>query len=125
MVSGDFSSGFSFLFDRLTGRLRHISQVPLWASFRYSKREFTLCYYRQFGRVVHCYLFSYHWGFTTFFYHGYKITTVPAGKHPTSNANLGAFDDSASASVDLVDEFSRLLEMCGEVTLKELGSGFG
>ena len=57
--------------------------------------------------------------------HGYKITTVPAGKHPTRNANLRAFDDSASASVDLVDEFSRLLEMCGEVTPKGLRSGFG
>lgn len=81
--------------------------------------------YRQFGRVVHSYLLSYHWGFTTFFYHGYKITTVPAGKHPTSSANLRAFDDSTSASVDLVDKFFGLLEMCGEVTPKVLGSGFG
>jgi len=81
--------------------------------------------YRQFGRVVHGYLFSYHWGFTTFFYHDYRITTIPTGKHPTSSANLRAFDDSASASVDLVDKFFGLLKMCGEVTLKELGSGFG
>jgi len=75
--------------------------------------------------LVHGYLFSYHRGFTTFFSHGYKITTVPAGKHPTSNTNLRAFNDSASASVDLVDKFFGLLEMCGEVTPKGLGSGFG
>lgn len=81
--------------------------------------------YRQFGRVVHGHLLSYHRGFTTFFYYGYKITTVPAGKHPTSSANLRAFDDSTSTSVGLVDEFFGLLEMCGEVTPEGLGSGFG
>jgi hypothetical protein len=78
--------------------------------------------YRQFGRVVHVYLF---WDFTAFFSHGFKSTTIPAGKHPTSSASLRAFDDSASASVDLVDEFFGLLEMCGEITLKARENGFG
>ena len=81
--------------------------------------------YGQFGRFVHGYLFSYHGGFTAFFYYAFKITTVPASKYPTDTANLRAFDDSASASVDLADEFFGLLEMCGEITLKALGNGFG
>jgi hypothetical protein len=80
--------------------------------------------YRQFGRVVPEHL-PYHWNFTAFFYYGFEITTVPTGKHPIGTVNLRAFDDSASASVDLVDEFFGLLEMCGEVTLKALGNGFG
>jgi hypothetical protein len=115
-VSGEFSSGFHF-----SSVIRHASQIPLRASFRYSKRPSTLCYDKQFAGCVHGYQFSYHGDFTTFFYDGFKIATVPASKHPTDTADLRAFDDSASASVDLVDEFFGLLEMCGEITLKVLG----
>jgi hypothetical protein len=114
-VSGEFSSGFHF-----SSVIRHASQIPLRAFFRYSERPSTLCYDRQFAGGVHGYQFSYHGDFTTFFYDGFKIATVPASKHPTDTADLRAFDDSASASVDLVDEFG-LLEMCGEITLKALG----
>lgn len=76
--------------------------------------------YRQLGRVVQGHLPSYHWDFTAF-YHGFKITTVPTGKGPTGTTKFRAFGDSASASVDLVDEFFGLLEMCGEITPKILG----
>lgn len=115
-MSGEFSSGFHF-----SSVIRHASQIPLRASFRYSKKPSTLCYDRQFAGGVHGHQLSYHGDFTTFFYDGFKIATVPTSKHPTDTADLRAFDDSASASVDLVDEFFGLLEMCGEITLKVLG----
>jgi hypothetical protein len=57
--------------------------------FQVFQEEIHTVLYKQFGRVVHGHPFSYHWGFTTFFYHGYKITAVPPGKHPTSSATIG------------------------------------
>jgi hypothetical protein len=81
--------------------------------------------YRELGRVVHGYLFLRRQDFTTFVYHGCKVTTVPATRHPTGTANFDAFGDSPSASVNLVDEFFGLLEMRGEIALKALGNGFG